>query len=110
MSVLVDHELRSHPKWLALTDTQRARLVEAWMWIDEQGTDGHVPGHIPKALGIRPKDLAALEELAWLDRNGDGWHAHDWHDMNPPVDPEARKTWFRRRRQRRPKIDTNIDA
>lgn len=105
MSVLIDHQLRGSPKWLALTLPQRARLIELWMWIDEQETDGHVPDFILRELRIAGKDLAALTTSRvagkgpWLDRNGGGWTAHDWHAMNPPLDPEAREKWFRRRRQ-----------
>ncbi len=106
MSVLIDHELRGNPKWVALTLPQRARLIELWMWIDEQGTDGRVPDFMLRELRITGRDLQALtNELVpgkgpWLDRNGTGWMAHDWHDMNPPTDPAEREAWFRRRRQR----------
>lgn len=101
MSVLLDHLLRSHSKWLLLTPAQRGSLIETWMWIDEQQTDGHIPPHIPNALGIKQKDLDVLVRIGWFDVNGNGWLAHDWHDMNPPVDEVEREKWFATRRQRR---------
>lgn len=116
MSVLIDHELRSNPKWVALTPTQRARLIELWMWIDEQQTDGHIPDFMLPELRVTGRDLAALTtpavpgKAAWLDRNGTGWIAHDWHDMNAPIDPKEREAWFRRRRQKRHRTDGKHDG
>lgn len=99
MAVLIDYQLRNKSKWVALTFEQRTRLVELWMWIDEQDMDGYIPAHIPPHLHVKQKDLDALEAGGWLDPLPDGWYAHDWHDMNPPVDPDERERWFHRRRQ-----------
>ena len=93
MSVTIDYLLRSSTKWKALTPAQRGLLVELWMWIDEQGTDGHIPDFMVKEFGIKKADLEALStpatpgKAAWLDRNGTGWIAHDWLEHNPPSEP-----------------------
>jgi hypothetical protein len=108
MSVTIDHLLRSSTKWKALTTAQRGLLIELWMWIDEQHTDGHIPDFMLTELGVRKRDLDALTtpvapgKAAWLDRNGTGWMAHDWLEHNPPAElgPE-RDAWFHRRRQGR---------
>jgi len=106
VSVTIDYLLRSSTKWKALTPAQRGLLVELWMWIDEQGTDGHIPDFMVKEFGIKKADLEALStpatpgKAAWLDRNGTGWIAHDWLEHNPPSEPgPERDAWFARRRQ-----------
>ena len=98
---MIDNALCQHPKYLALTKPQRAELLDVWVWVDAQRTDGYLPGHVPKAIGVPPKSIERFCELGLLEPNGTGYYVHDWHDYNPPVDAEARKLWMSKRRQAR---------
>jgi len=72
--------LLTHPKWLTLSATAKALIVQAWMFSALQETDGIVPDAAKKVIGYQAKAALELEQACWWHRNGDGYILHDWQD------------------------------
>lgn len=73
-------DLRSHPKWIALSPRAKAVLIESFMWAGEYETDGHLPDATRKVIGATAAVVRELEANAWWHRNGSGWLINDWSD------------------------------
>ncbi len=103
----IDDGMTRHEKIVALVDMPKGfeayyRHQDAMSWCAQgkQGTDRRDHGHVPDAaltlLGIPKRIAAMLEGVGLWDRNGNGWHIHDWPEYQK-VDTTAAD---RKRRQR----------
>lgn len=103
----VDASIWANPKVEDLSDRAYRAMTYVWGYAAARETDGHVPHNIDRLLPrVTPKALAELEERGFLDRNGNGWHIHDWEEHQ--VDPEeirarrdARRSQWRESKARR---------
>lgn len=87
----IDDGMTRHEKTSVLV-TQKGgyeayyRHIDAMSWCSQGriGTPRRDEGHIPetqlKILGITPRIAGMLEAAGLWDRNGTGWHVHDWSD------------------------------
>jgi hypothetical protein len=72
-----------HHKVLELMAMPKGR--EAWgvycfalAWSGDQRTDGHIPDYALSALHATRKHTELLEQVGLWNRNGNGWHIHNW--------------------------------
>jgi len=72
-----------HQKVLRLMARPKGR--EAWgvycfalAWSGDQRTDGYVPDYALAAMHATPAIAGLLEESGLWERNGTGWHIHNW--------------------------------
>lgn len=97
----------THPKWMVLSDSAKALLVQAWIYAGLQETDGFVPDSAAKVVGVKPKAAVELESAGWWARNGTGWDLNDWQDHQVNADElrdrreRLRGKWAEDKRRRR---------
>lgn len=66
-------KLRDNRKWLALSDREARRLIEAMCWTAEHEEDGDVPTAVlTERIGAR------LVETGWMERTDKGFHIVGW--------------------------------
>lgn len=72
-----------HQKVLHLMSRPKGR--EAWgvycfalAWSGDQRTDGRIPDYALAAIHATPVITRLLEEAGLWERNGSGWHIHNW--------------------------------
>lgn len=78
----VDDGLHSHPKALAAGDAALGLWVRLGSWSSNHLTDGLVPGNVATLLG-KPAVLRKLVQVGLLDREGEDYRLHDFHEYNP---------------------------
>lgn len=98
--ILLDDGFAEHPKIEALRPGEVVAHLKAMCWAARRGTDGHIPPQTLKTLGITKAQVDRFVAVGVWDVNSDGWVIHDWTDFNPPSDPEERRRWHDRKRQR----------
>lgn len=72
-----------HPKTLRLMSTAKGReavgiYAFALTWSGDQLTDGYIPDYVLPALHATRAHTELLESVGLWERNGSGWHIHNW--------------------------------
>ena len=76
-------DLPRHEKILRLMSSAKGReavgvYAFALAWSGDQRTDGLIPEYALPVLHATRAHVALLEEVGLWDRNGSGWHVHNW--------------------------------
>lgn len=90
----VDAAIWANPKVEDLTDRAYRAMTYVWGYAMQRETGGSVPHNIARLIPrVTPKALTELEEQGFIDRNGNGWHIHDWdhHQAEALAIQEKRK-------------------
>lgn len=86
-----------------------AKHLQAIAWSRKRSTDGLIPGHVPAAIGIKPRQVAALVDAGlWVivdPGNGGGWRVNayeKWQETSESVAErrEAQRKWQADKRAR----------
>ena len=98
----VDASIWANPKVEDLSDRAYRAMTYVWGYAADRETDGYVPHNIARLIPrVTPKAIAELEERGFLERNGNGWHIHDWDLHQPTADDVKRRRELARERQAR---------
>lgn len=104
--LLIDDGMFEHPKIEALRPVDAIAHMKAMCWCSRRATGGHIPPQSLKTLGMtRSQALRLVAGGVWETNGNGGFAIHDWDDFNPPTDPDDRRRWFARQRQRRHRQD-----
>jgi len=103
--VKIDVSYLENPKVIGLHPQAVLLHLASILWTAEQLTDGHIPAKALQALGQRAGIApswqrrmagALVEHYLWLPVE-DGWHVHDFAEMNPQATRKKvlaqRKLW-----------------
>ena len=103
--VRLDVDYFQNPKTLAAGPGGRGLHLASICWSGRYLTDGHIPGAaLPSLLGEagvrRPAADRLVEAGLWVP-NGDGFHIHDYTEMNSTrSEIESERISWRERQQR----------
>jgi hypothetical protein len=73
----LDDRMPDNPKILSVSLGARWALIELWCYCAGQETDGLVPDSAAARRATK-KQLAELEQVTLIHRNGSGWLVNDW--------------------------------
>lgn len=100
------------PSLLALPRPVRLVHVEALVWCNRHGTDGHIPAHALPRVTDEPDPTSAAEQLVaagmWKPTEA-GWEIVAFLDDQPSADDVRRTKEQARQRQRRQRQHRNGD-
>lgn len=76
-------DLPRHEKILRLMASPKGReavgvYTFALAWSGDQRTDGYIPDYALPAMHAAQAHVSLLESVGLWDRNGSGWHIHNW--------------------------------
>lgn len=103
--------LLTHPKAEPLSDRAWRSLTLSWVYAGQHETGGHIPDAARRVLRATDRVAAELEAAGWWERNGDGWHLHDWSEHQEGVDALAemrRRAAARKAEERRRKREDGV--
>ncbi len=95
-------DLPRHEKVLRLMASTKGReavgvYAFALAWAGDQRTDGFIPDYALPVLHASRAHVALLEDVGLWDRNGSGWHIHNWEQRQ---DSQAELAEAKRRKRR----------
>jgi len=70
-----------NPKILKVSLPSRWALIKLWCYCAGNETDGHVPDEAARQRASS-KQLAELDGVDLIHRNGSGWIVNDWLEYN----------------------------
>lgn len=100
-------ELPDNPRLLALPRGVRWMHVEAIIWSNKQGTDGHIAAVALPRITDEPNPLdaaAQLQQAGLWEGSGDGWDIVDFLDDQPSRADVERQAELNRARVRRARL------
>ena len=78
-----------HPKILAAGPRLTLAHLRAMGWSAEHETGGRIPISALSVIPLSRREAESLADHRLLDRNGDGYHLHDWEAYQPTAEELA---------------------